>query len=312
MQASHDQHCTKVLHVIMSPSIGGIEKLVINLARHHAGDPQVETGIFFIQPFRGELTEAFSQLNIPLLSVGLNSGYDLNPLKLLRAWKIFRQYDVIHIHCFNVFVAMTAVLARRKIIYTEHGNFVLGREPRLADKLNRRFLRIFLNNHAGFVTFNSQHTKAGATKLFGLEKVNSAVVDNGVPIYDVPEKGEGVDPAVLKQLEHKFVVGTSSRFAAFKRIDRLIEAFSEFIPGKDAVLLLVGNGPLYDRFVEMVEHFNMTDSVIFTGFQTNVRAYQNMMDVCVFPSESEPFGLVSIEAYSLESRLSYSMTAAGW
>jgi glycosyltransferase involved in cell wall biosynthesis len=283
----------------MSPSIGGIEKLVLDLARHHASDPMIETGIFFIQPFRGDLKESYLQSGVVIHSAGLVSGYDFNPLGLMRSWKIFRTYDVIHIHCFNVFVAMMALLARRKIIYTEHGNYVLGREPRVADKINRLLQRYFLNRHVSCITFNSQHTKIGATRIYGLEGVESTVVYNGVPICDIPEKWQSVDPDIRGRLEGRFVVGTSSRFAAFKRIDRLIDAFSRFLPGRDAVLLLVGDGPLCDQFKELVDSYDMADAVVFSGFQTSVRAYQNVMHVCVFPSESEPFGLVSIEAYSL-------------
>jgi glycosyltransferase involved in cell wall biosynthesis len=299
MQVPNDKYCRKVLHVIMSASIGGIEKLVLDLAMHHANDPRIITGIFFIQPLHGEFSDAYTQTGLDIHSAGLKSGYDFNPFKLISAWKTFRQYDVIHVHCFNVFIAMMAVLSGQRIIYSHHRGAELGREPRIADHVNRWLLKQFLTRFVSFNAFNSHHTKVGAVKLYGLENVKGSVIYNGVPVADIPEYGETIDADILGRLNGRFVIGTSSRFASFKRIDRLIDAFSRFMPGKEAVLLLVGDGPLFDRFRETVDRYGMADSVIFSGFQTNVRAYQNVMDVCVFPSESEPFGLVSIEAYSL-------------
>ena len=38
--------------------------------------------------------------------------------------------------------------------------------------------------------------------------------------------------------------------------------------------------------------------MFFTGFKSNVFDYQSAFDICVFPSQNEPFGLVAVEAYS--------------
>jgi glycosyltransferase involved in cell wall biosynthesis len=42
----------------------------------------------------------------------------------------------------------------------------------------------------------------------------------------------------------------------------------------------------------------ISEKTIFAGYQANVRPYRDMMDVCVFPSENEPFGLAALEALS--------------
>ena len=48
-----------------------------------------------------------------------------------------------------------------------------------------------------------------------------------------------------------------------------------------------------------MDQLGLRDVVVFTGFRQNVADLQRQMDVCVFPSETEPFGLVAVETLSL-------------
>jgi glycosyltransferase involved in cell wall biosynthesis len=116
---------------------------------------------------------------------------------------------------------------------------------------------------------------------------------------DFTTDDHAINPLIKSRLDGKFVVGTSSRFAEFKRIDRLVSAFRKFQNSRNTVLLLVGDGPEMPRLKNMVRQAGLEEKVVFTGYQTDVRIYQDAMDVCVFPSQGEPFGLVSIEALSL-------------
>ncbi|MEH6407735.1 MAG: glycosyltransferase family 4 protein, partial [Leeuwenhoekiella sp.] len=100
--------------------------------------------------------------------------------------------------------------------------------------------------------------------------------------------------------QNKFIIGTTSRFIFWKRVDYLIKAFYQFQKGKDdAILLLVGDGPDMTMLKELVKELDIIDKVIFAGYKKNVQNYQSIMDVCVFPSKTETFGLVAIECLNL-------------
>jgi glycosyltransferase involved in cell wall biosynthesis len=127
-----------------------------------------------------------------------------------------------------------------------------------------------------------------------------SVVYNGIQLTDTDSNTSSKEINELtKRLKNKIVIGTSSRFVSFKRIDRLIKAFSKLENIEQRVLLLVGDGILRSKLKEQVEELNISNSVIFTGYASNVRDFQQLMDVSVFPSQSEPFGLVAIETLSL-------------
>jgi glycosyltransferase involved in cell wall biosynthesis len=284
-----------------SAAIGGIAKLVLDLSVAQSKDQSLDVGVFFMNDGEHGYGDFYKQACLPIYSAGVASGYDVSPWKYIKTYKVFRQYDVLHIHNFNLFVSIAAVLARRKLVYTEHGNFILGRLPTLPDRVNAWLLKVFLNTFVDVVTFNSRFTEHGARSRYGLENVDCELIYNGIDLsfsMRSPEESR-LETEIADRLKGKFVVGTSSRFAAFKRIERLIEAFAQFQNGKDTVLLLVGDGPLMSRFNDQIDHLRLREKVIFTGFRTDVHKLQRAMDVCVFPSENEPFGLVAVEALSL-------------
>ena len=102
-------------------------------------------------------------------------------------------------------------------------------------------------------------------------------------MYSIPETG--------------FVVGYVANFYPVKNHGFLLEVFAKVLEREsDAWLLLVGDGEEKDRIRACAERMKLADRVIFTGTTDRVPDYLQMMDVFVFPSGSEGFGLVSVEA----------------
>lgn len=287
----------KILHVVGTAHFGGIGRLVLDLTRAQLGDG-LDVGILFYRA-EGEMLEFFSQLGVPMHSANLRSGYDMSPMKLAKIMKIYRDYDLLHFHAFNPAFAMAAALGKKKVVFTEHGNFAFGRIESRADRIKKHLMRVYLNGFCHFVTFNSEFTMRVAVQRYGLEHTPKAVVYNGIHL-EQQKDGAGTVLPEHRLLSGKFVVGTSSRFAGFKRIDRLIRAFAGFRKNKDdVVLLLVGDGEKRKELEELVAETSISGITVFTGYRPNVSAYQAAMDVFVVPSENEPFGLVALEAYSV-------------
>lgn len=296
----------RVAHVLWSAGIGGIERLVLDLAPIQRADPALAPAVLFLASEAGDFGEAFRCSGIPLHSLGLTSGRDLSPAALVRAVRAVRQFDVVHMHVFNPLLALATVLARRPVIYTVHGVLAHGRPMRLSDRINDRLLRHFLNRQAKLVTFNSAATRELAKRRYGLERVAGKVIYNGIALPAPQSAGDGaaasagLDAAIGERIAGRFVVGTASRFSAFKRLDRLIDGFAAFArTHSDAVLLLVGDGALRPALEARVAERGIAAQTIFAGFRSNVRAWKQAMSVCVFPSAAEPFGLVALEALSI-------------
>ena len=92
-----------------------------------------------------------------------------------------------------------------------------------------------------------------------------------------------------------FFVG---RMVPEKGVQVLIQAMPEILAAyKGAKLVVVGGGNK-NHLVELAEQLKLGDKVFFTGYvddDTLLKLY-NVIDVAVFPSLYEPFGIVALEA----------------
>ena len=86
---------------------------------------------------------------------------------------------------------------------------------------------------------------------------------NGISQNHSEENRGQVDPGIYKKIENKFVIGTSSRFAGFKRIDRLIDGFHKCGRFDESVLLLVGDGILIDNLKEQVINLEIENQLMY-------------------------------------------------
>lgn len=97
------------------------------------------------------------------------------------------------------------------------------------------------------------------------------------------------------------VIGIVSKLWDGKGHAVLINAFKELKKEiKDARLVIVGEGYLYDELLGMVDMHCLKDSVLFTGFQMDVSEIISTFDVAVLPSFFEGMGRVLLEAMAME------------
>ena len=84
--------------------------------------------------------------------------------------------------------------------------------------------------------------------------------------------------------------------ATVKGLEYLIGAFERVVKEIDARLVLVGEGPLENAIRELVRQKGLQEKVRFAGFQSNPYRYMSRSSVFAFPSLSEGFGMVLVEA----------------
>lgn len=98
-------------------------------------------------------------------------------------------------------------------------------------------------------------------------------------------------------LENKFVVGHVGHFNPAKNHEKILSVFAELAEQReDAALLLVGDGELEDNVRAKVEELSLSDKVVFAGAHKDVENMYHAMDVFLFPSRYEGFGMAMIEA----------------
>jgi len=107
--------------------------------------------------------------------------------------------------------------------------------------------------------------------------------------------------AKLKLNSNNFVFGFIGRIVKDKGINELVEAFVEINKeNNNTKLLLVGGYEESDPVLPTIKHeIENNENIIHVGLQKDVRPYLKMMDLFVFPSYREGFGISLMEAAAM-------------
>lgn len=107
-----------------------------------------------------------------------------------------------------------------------------------------------------------------------------------------------------------FVVGWFGRMTEIKRVDDLLEAFASLRRGvPNALLLLVGDGPLRPSLEQHAAALGVADAVRFLGYRSDVGALYGVCDAVALTSANEGTPVTAIEA--LAARVPVVATAVG-
>lgn len=163
-------------------------------------------------------------------------------------------------------------------------------------------------NHAEKIITVSNSMKEFLSSInFPVEKINT--VYNGCD----PEKysPKNVDERIVESLKERYKIGGNDKVIFFigrltwvKGTHNLIKAMPIVLKKfPETKLLIVGIGEEYKNLISLINEFKLNDKVFIRNEWLNERekiAYFGLADLCVFPSLSEPFGIVASEAMSME------------
>jgi N-acetyl-alpha-D-glucosaminyl L-malate synthase BshA len=91
-----------------------------------------------------------------------------------------------------------------------------------------------------------------------------------------------------------------SNFRPVKRVDVVIEVFERLQRRLNAHLLMVGDGPDFDRASRLATERGLDERVHFLGEQDQVLPLLSIADLFLLPSSQESFGLAALEAMACE------------
>jgi sugar transferase (PEP-CTERM/EpsH1 system associated) len=280
----------KILHILHSLQVGGLENGVINLINNL--DPNMY------------------EHAIELIALGKGGGGDyLLSLKLARVIARIRP-NIVHTRNWGT---IDGVIAARlagvhRVIHGEHGREAA--DPTGANKRRLRARKLLHPLVARFVTVST-------------DLKNWLVDDVGVPEGKVVQIINGVDTDRFKPASDKaaaktaigmapdsFVIGTVGRLDPVKDHQTLIRAFADLITNKTSItsktsktietdktnLLIVGSGPEESNLRKLVSDLGIADRVYFMGERKDIPEILQAMDVFVLPSIAEGISNTILEA----------------
>jgi sugar transferase (PEP-CTERM/EpsH1 system associated) len=282
----------KVAHVVISLACGGLERVVVDLARtHHSRG--LESVVVCLDE-RGALADEVEQSGVRVLVVKRAPGWDPGLVRRLATVFGREALTCVHTHSLDpmFYGGLAARLAGVPIrVHSQHNTMLEAHG--LSDRVKfRAAARVFTH----VVGVSGQTTALIARS--GVPAGRRATVLNGVDC-------ERFDEARRARAEHAgdtrtadcFSIGTVARLAPEKGLGVLLEAFRSLRARRPNVRLsIVGDGPERARLEEKAASLGLGDAVLFPGRQDAVAKWLATFDLFVLPSLTEGIPLALLEA----------------
>ena len=286
----------RIAHIIGKMWAGGVESVVFNYYR--AIDHEKYQFDFY---YDEDSTIEPSQ---DLINVGARF-FQLPPyqklpkyIEELRKHLRAEHYKIIHSHLNTLSVFPLYAAWREHIpVRIAHNHSVPGGTEisrNITKQILRRFSKVFSTEY--FACSEKAGRWMFGNKAFSTGKV--FIIKNAIDFEKFNIAKEEIEQnKKLLTIQNKFVVCHVGRFTYAKNHQFLLDVFKEIHSIKpEAVLILVGDGELYDEIIKGIKIRGLEDCVILTGKVQNVTSYYKVADVVIIPSIFEGLSLATVES----------------
>ncbi|MEG0546058.1 MAG: glycosyltransferase [Oscillospiraceae bacterium] len=290
-----------LMGIIMDGKAGGIDKYMLNFfEKVHSDEIIID---FITNKIDKDLKKFLNDNNSELYEVPSLS----NPVaQYISISKLIKKnnYDTVY---FNISTAISFIgpLAAKickvkKVIIHSHTSGI--------DSANRkkRMIMTFINNVCKTILYKFGTNYYACSHIAGEwifpKKISSCeklvIINNAIDVSKFAfDNSTRLKIRNELSIETKFVIGHIGNFLYQKNHEFLIDCFYNLLKiNNNAILLLIGDGPLFNPIKEKVSNLGINDKVIFVGRVQNACDYLQAMDVFAFPSNFEGLGIVAVEA----------------
>lgn len=288
----------KVLYSCLSKSWGGMEMVTITGIKQMQKN-NIEVELLCIAESRLHL-EA-NNLGIIIHTVKLNSF--LNPFLILKLFSILKKnrYDIIHSHASkDLWLLVPAIKLygkKVKLVFTKHVASGL---------IKKDFLHRWIYKSVDLAIAISNMIKQNLIDTTSLISGRIKVLFNGVDtkMFNPEIIDRKKFRNELKIDEKKTLIGMIGRFSPGKGHEEFLLA-ARMLNEKynNLEFVIVGEASRgedkYENEIKNLAKDFKLDNLHFTGFRADVKEVLAGMDIFVFPSHAESFGIALIEAMSM-------------
>ncbi len=310
-----DRSPIRVLHVLGSLGVGGVETWLVRMSRaldrdRFALDFQLHV------PDEGPYATAVRQLGSRVFVNPHTRSPGRYAAALSRVLRREGPYDVVHSHVHDFSGLVLAVAAMNGVgRRVAHAHTDSTTTDRRGPARRRVYLSAMRRLIARFMCAGLAASGEAARSLFGERWAEDGRVRLLPCGLDLTVFDAALDPAAVRDElglpVDAPVVGHVGRFDEPKNHGFLVDVAVEVVRAlPSARFLWVGDGPLRARTVERVRESGLSDRIVMPGSRADVPRLLAAMDTFVFPSlwEGMPVSLVEAQASGLPCTVSSSVT----
>ena len=281
----------KITHLITTIELGGAEKQLLILARN-----QIMQGLMvevFYLKGKPELKTKFEDLGVKVNSLLVDKPFIFQVTKF-RTF-IRNNECLVHTHLPQAELIASLACKKKKYIISRH-NFepFWPNKPKLVSVLLSRFVT---SRAAGGIAISN------AIKDFLLAaKEISKEFQISTVYYGFEHEAD--DLSDLNKLTNEmlnskknFKLGTIGRLVPGKNYPTMLRAVAKIVDVDPIVkFFIVGGGSSEQALIKMCKDLKIENNVIWVGRTEHIREFLSKIDLFIFASKGEGFGLVLLEA----------------
>lgn len=284
----------RILHVIANLNYGGMERVLSDIVTRC--DPErFETHVLCLQ-YLGRFSNGLEEV------AELHVAQPTTRFSMLRPTALVDQIsriapDVVHTHSGVWYKAsLAARMAKvRWLVHTEHGRRQPDRWPhRLFDGIAAR------RTHAVVAVSSLLAEQLPSTLHTSPARV--VCIPNGIDTEAYRPRPDGASlRRGLGISDTAPVIGSIGRLEPIKTYDVMIKAFARFVKtsaGRDAVLVIAGEGRSRPAIEELVASLDIRDRVHLLGWRDDVHELHSTFSIFSMSSKSEGTSISLLEAMS--------------
>ncbi len=285
------QYPVQVLHLIQGLEVGGLENMVVSLLNRL--DRKRYQPFICCYDILGTLAKSLDgEIKIHFLKrkQGIDCFYPFKLATLLKREKI----QILHLHNSTAFFygVIAGRIARIPIIvYTEHARDVF---PNMKVRIGDKILS-FLTDRIIVV---ADYLKKNLIRYEWFDPSKIMTIYNGIDGSKFKAK---FDKSEIKKglglSENSRIIGIVARLDPIKNHKSLIMTMQSVIKKfPEAILLIIGDGPIRDELEVFVEKCDLKKNVIFLWMRHDIPQLLSVMDIFVLCSMSEGLPITLLEA----------------
>jgi glycosyltransferase involved in cell wall biosynthesis len=288
----------KILYSCLSKSWGGMEMVTINSIKQLL-DRHISVEL---------ICTAESRIHIEANNIGMiiypikAPGY-FHPIVTIKVLSIIKngKYDLIHTHASKdlwlLVPALKLIKSKTPLFLTKHvGSFI-----KKTDKMHN-----WLYSRVNYAIAISKVIKDNLLETTSLDEKKIVLHYNGVdPERFVPND---VDLMKLRKelniKEDELLLGMVARFSAGKGHENFLLVAKELsVKYSNLKFIIVGEASkgedVYEEKIKELADVYGLNNIIFAGFRNDMPEVLSAMDIFIFPSHAEAFGVALVEAMAM-------------
>jgi glycosyltransferase involved in cell wall biosynthesis len=287
----------KVLHVVPSFGLGGMERIICSLINRTSYCYRHEVLVLYDKTSAREWLER-SDVQITCMYRSLHQ------LKyLFNLYHIFQEKKPFILMSYNwgstdaIWIAR--LLGLNKIIHSEHGFNI---DESVSTSFKRNIMRFLVYRLSSRLIVVSHELKLLMKTQYFLNEDRVTLIENGIDTERyTPNSSERV--RIRKSLgiqNDDLVIGFSGRLDPIKNFELMLEIFSEYkYSDKKFKFMIVGDGPEKEFIQKKCLEKHLEDHLLLLGEKKDVVPYLRAMDVFLLTSFREQMPMTILEAMAV-------------